>query len=214
MIQIKHSLKPCTTAWLALLIALVFSQLSQAGTLPAVREGDLIFQTSLSTQSLAIQRATASRYSHMGMILFQNGKPFVYEAVATVRHTPLDKWIARGKGGRYVVKRLARADAVLTRANLDKLRGAARQFAGKPYDLTFEWSDQRIYCSELVWKIYKNALDIEIGQLQQLKDFHLDSPAVRQKMKERYGNRIPLDEQVISPAAMFDSDLLVTAAQK
>jgi hypothetical protein len=27
-------------------------------------------------------------------------------------------------------------------------------------------------------------------------------------MKERYGNRIPMDETVISPVAIFDSELL------
>ena len=223
MNQIKRSPKPCcadtaapeyfllrAAAWLALLVSLISPQLSQAGRLPQVKEGDLIFQTSLSSQSLAIQRATGSRYSHMGMILFRDGKPFVFEAVATVRYTPLEKWIARGKNGRYVVKRLARADTVLTRVNLDKLRRTARRYAGKPYDLTFEWSDQRIYCSELVWKTYKNALDVEIGRLQRLRDFRLDDPAVRQKLKERYGSRVPMDEPVISPGEMFRSSLLVT----
>jgi hypothetical protein len=28
-------------------------------------------------------------------------------------------------------------------------------------------------------------------------------------MRERYGEQVPLDERVISPAAMFDSPLLV-----
>ena len=32
----------------------------------------------------------------------------------------------------------------------------------KDYDLYFEWSDDKIYCSELVWKIYKNGADIEL----------------------------------------------------
>jgi len=29
-------------------------------------------------------------------------------------------------------------------------------------------------------------------------------------MKERYGDKIPMDEIVISPAAIFDSELLTT----
>jgi hypothetical protein len=37
---------------------------------------------------------------------------------------------------------------------------------------------------------------------------------VQAKMKERYGNHIPLDEQVISPAAMFNSDKLITVQEK
>ena len=78
----------------------------------------------------------------------------------------------------------------------------------RPYDLTFEWSDSRVYCSELVWKMYERALGIRVGELQRLRDFDLSDPVVRAKMKERYGDAVPLDEQVISPAAMFDSPLL------
>jgi hypothetical protein len=51
---------------------------------PAVQDGDIIFQTSLSSQSLAIQRATHSKYSHMGQIVLRDGAPYVLEASATV----------------------------------------------------------------------------------------------------------------------------------
>lgn len=46
------------------------------------------------------------------------------------------------------------------------MKQIGEKFKGKPYDIYFEWSDDKIYCSELVWKIYKHALDIEIGQLE------------------------------------------------
>ena len=173
-----------------------------------LQNGDIIFHVSRSAQSLAIQRASNSKYSHMGLIVYQGKAPFVFEAVKTVRLTPLAQWIARGEGGHYVVKRLRDAETRLTPAALKKLRAAALQYAGRPYDLTFEWSDKRIYCSELVWKAYDQALGIQIGALQKLREFKLDDPIVRAKMQERYGNRIPLQESVISPAAMFESALL------
>jgi hypothetical protein len=53
-------------------------------------------------------------------------------------------------------------------------------------------------------------LDIEIGDLQELREFDLTSDIVRSKMKERYGDKIPMDEKVISPATMFESDKLLT----
>lgn len=176
-----------------------------SAAVPAVREGDLVFQTSRSAQSLAIQRATDSPYSHMGIVLFRSGQPFVFEAVATVRYTPLHQWIARGEGGVCLVKRLRRP---LDAGELTRLRRAARTFEGRSYDLTFEWSDRRLYCSELVWKLYKQAAHVELGSLQRLRDFRLEDPAVQAKLKERYGSRIPLDEPVISPSAMFNSELL------
>ena len=174
-----------------------------------LRDGDIIFHTSRSAQSAAIQRATHSPYSHMGLVLYRDGKPFVFEAIATVRYTPLASWIARGDGGRFVVKRLA---LPLTKAQIAKLRAGTGAFEGKPYDQYFEWSNARIYCSELVWKLYRDALGIELGLLQRLREFDLGDPAVKAKMRERYGTKVPLNEQVISPAAVFDSGLLRTVA--
>ena len=174
------------------------------------KEGDIIFQESQSAQSKAIQLATGSRYSHCGIIYKTGDDYFVYEAIQPVQTTPLDEWIARGKDGHYVVKRLKKADSILTSKALAKMKDFGRQLTGKNYDLYFEWSHDRIYCSELVWKIYRSGTGVELGQLQQLKDFDLTSPAVQQKLKERYGNNIPKDEKVISPAAIFDSELLYT----
>ncbi|MEJ8849758.1 YiiX family permuted papain-like enzyme [Variovorax rhizosphaerae] len=197
-------------------VALAAALLAGGGALHAavLMDGDIIFHTSRSAQSLAVQRATGSRYSHMGMVLYRDGKPFVFEAVDTVRYTPLAQWTARGNGGHYVVKRLGDADAVLTPAALARLRAGTSAFAGRRYDLTFEWSDQRIYCSELVWKLYQRATGVRIGELAKIRDFKLDDPTVRAKMSERYGDRVPLDEPVISPVAMFESPLLVTVEKR
>jgi permuted papain-like amidase YaeF/Yiix C92 family enzyme len=179
---------------------------------PALQDGDIVFQTSRSSQSEAVQRATGSPYSHMGMVVHRNGRPYVVEAVATVQYTPLDQWIARGAGHHFVAKRLRNAGTLLTPAALSKLRSAADRFVGRSYDLAFGWADDRIYCSELVWKAYDRALGVQIGHLQKIRDFHLSDPAVQAKMRERYGNRIPLDKPVISPVAMFDAPELVTVA--
>jgi len=199
-------------AWLFVLAAALAPV---AGALaPPVQEGDIVFQTSRSQQSLAIQRSTGSRYSHMGVILKRGGRPLVFEAIATVRYTPLDAWIARGKDGHAVVKRLKNARETLTADALARLRRSAGRFEGRPYDLTFEWSDHRIYCSELVWKMFHEALGIEIGVRQKLGEFKLDDPLVKAKMQERYRGHPPLDETVIAPGAMFESPLLSTVAEK
>ncbi len=175
-----------------------------------IKNGDLIFQTSLSGQSKAIQLATGSKYSHCGIIYIENGQYFVFEAIQPVKTTPLDKWIARGENGHYVIKRLENADMVLTAETLEKMKLEGEKFIGKNYDLTFEWSDDKIYCSELIWKIYQRATGIEIGKLEKLSDFDLSNEIVKKKMIERYGDNIPMDEIVISPVAIYDSELLIT----
>src|SRR6185503_15298708 len=159
-----------------LILAWISALCDAKAALPEVRDGDLIFQTSRSSQSLAIQRATGSPYSHMGLILYRNGKPYVFEAISTVRFTALDQWIARGDGHHFVVKRLRDAGKTLTPAASEKLRRAARVFEGRAYDLVFDWSDSQIYCSELVWKAYDRGLGIQIGRLQRVRDFTLSDP--------------------------------------
>jgi len=198
MAELRRWIRNCAGVLLFLLLG-ACNQVDAA----QLRDGDIIFHTSRSAQSVAIQKATGSKYSHMGIIFFRDGQPYVFEAIRTVQYTPLQQWIARGDGGHYVVKRLRDADRLLTPAAIKKLRQAASQFAGKPYDLIFEWSDSRIYCSELVWKIYQRGLGLQIGELQRLKAFDLSHPAVQAKMRERYGSKVPLEEEVISPAAMF-----------
>lgn len=179
-----------------------------------LRDGDLIFQTSLSSQSKAIQSATHSKYSHCGLIYKEGKNCFVFEAIQPVKLTPLDKWVARGRDGHYVVKRLKNADQILTPQVLKKMKAVGNQLKGKDYDIYFGWSDDRIYCSELIWKVYQRATSIEIGKLERLKDFDLSSKALKLKMKERYGNNIPEDEKVISPVSIFESELLETVKEE
>ncbi len=178
-------------------------------------DGDLVFQSmGSSPQGKAIELATHSPYSHMGMIFFRGGRAYVLEAVGPVRYTPFDAWIRQGDGERYVIRRLKGAREVLTPEAVGRLRKAAERFLGKPYDHYFGWSDARIYCSELVWKVYRDALGIEIGTPVPLREFDLGHPLVKAKLKERYGDDVPLDEPVISPGEMFRSPLLATVASR
>lgn len=173
--------------------------------------GDILFQISRSSQSKAIQLATHSAYSHTGMVVIRNGEPYVFEATGPVVYTPLPRWITRGEGGKYIVRRVSGG---LSAQQQQKLAQTAKRYLGKPYDLAFSWSDERQYCSEVVWKVYQNALGMHIGKRQKLKEFDLNQPAVRAKLKERYGNNIPLNETVISPQAVFDAPQLETVGKK
>ncbi len=179
-----------------------------------LKDGDIIFQSSQSGQSLAVQLATKSTYSHVGLIYIMEGKTYVYEAVQPVKITPFNEWIKHGDGNHYVVKRLKNADKVLTPETLQKMKADGEKYLNKNYDLYFSWSDERIYCSELVWKMYKEATGIELGKLQKLKEFDLTHPVVQQKLKERYGDHIPYEEEVISPAAIFESEELELVVSK
>jgi uncharacterized protein YycO len=199
-------------ALLAACLALLATS-CRAGESYSPRNADILFQTSRSSQSTAIQRATHSPYSHMGVVYIRGGRPLVLEAVEPVRLTPLDAWVARGEGGHFVVKRLRQADAILTPAALARMLEVGRSFEGKHYDVYFEWSDERIYCSELVWKLFERALGLELGRLEALSDFDLSDPLVHTMVWKRWGGPPPAAEPVISPAAIYSSELLVTVSR-
>jgi uncharacterized protein YycO len=175
-----------------------------------LKEGDIVFQSFPSSQTKAIQLATKSPYSHVGMILRHNCHLMVYEAVGPVKFTPVDSWVRRNTKKHFVVKRLRNVNGILTTRNLARLRRTALTFEGRPYDFVFNWSDDKLYCSELVWKTFHRALGIDVGMLRKMKDFDLSSPEVRNILEQRYPEGVPLEKTVISPEDIFESSSLVT----
>lgn len=182
--------------------------------LDSLMDGDILFQISTSGQGKAIQLATKSPYSHCGILFKENKEWMVFEGVQPVKKTLLSEWINRGDGHHFVSKRHKHAASLLTSEVKEKMKEEAKKLVGKNYDLTFEWNDDRIYCSELVYKIYQRGAGVSVGTLQKLQDFNLSSQVVRAKLKERYGNNIPLNETVISPGAIFADSNLVEILSK
>jgi len=175
-----------------------------------LEDGDIVFQRTKSRMSDAIAAASRSEYTHVGVVFHEGGKAYVYEAVQPVKRTPLSEWIKFGVDEKYEVKRIRDREGI----NFAAVLKQAKSYIGKNYDSEFRWSDDKIYCSELVWKSYKEAADLELGAPKKLRDFDLSSKLVKQKLVELYQNKIPYDMKVISPECIFSSELLVTVPQK
>lgn len=189
----------------AILLGLLRSGVPAAA--PAFQDGDIIFQTSRSSQSEAIQLATHSKWTHVGILVHRGGVLEVYEAHGPVGFRTFDSFVSSGVGGKYMVRRYRRG---LSAGDLKRLEAAGEAFAGRPYDAYFGWGDSEIYCSELVWKIFKRGLGVYLGERQRLGDFDLSDPGVKRILRQRYGDRIPVHEWVISPKALAESPSLKT----
>ncbi|WP_428224877.1 YiiX family permuted papain-like enzyme [Flavobacterium sp.] len=174
------------------------------------KDGDIIFQTSESSQCEAVRLATQSKFSHCGIIFTDRGENYVLEAVQPVKITPLKTWIQHGRDQAYLVKRLKMSAGVLSSKQIVEMKIYGKKLLHKDYDLYFEWSDDKIYCSELVWKIYEHGAHISLCPFKKLKSFDLSAPQVQQIMQERYGTKIPLEEQVIAPSQLAESEKLET----
>ena len=176
-----------------------------------LKEGDIIFHKSKSSQSEAIRIATNSQFNHTAILLKYGGTLVALEAVQPVKRTPIEQFIARGEG-HFVVKRLRDHEAVLTPAVLTRMKELGNRYQGKPYDIYFRWDEEMIYCSELVWKLYKQAAGIEIGKLQNISELNLDHRVVQRLIEKRYGRQavLPQNEPIISPQSIYESERLVT----
>lgn len=173
-------------------------------------DGDLIFQESTSGQSEMVRELTRSRWTHMGVIVKRPSGSFVLEAASPVRMTPLARWIAHGRDGRYVVKRLRDADLKLTPEVIGKMSKLGTTWLGRPYDLRFRWDDQALYCSELAYKLYERGAGIRIGQLQRASDMNLMDERVQRAIRTRFaGTLFDPAEPVVTPDSIFSDEQLV-----
>ena len=174
-----------------------------------LEDGDLVFQRSRSAQSAAIAEATGSELTHVGVVFVLEGEVWVYEAVQPVKRTRWSEWVARGDGGRVAVRRLADPQR-LGPAQAEAMRALVDGWLGRPYDAAFAWDDARLYCSELVYKLFDRSAGVEVGQRVPIREFHLDGPAVQGRVAQRFGGRVPLDREVVSPQSIWADPDLVT----
>jgi hypothetical protein len=188
--------------FISILVTLFFTNCSSQ----EFKDGDIIFHTSKSSQSKMLQIATNSNITHVGIIFFKSGKPYVFEAVNPVKITPLQQFINRGVGSRFSVKR---TKTPISSSELKIMMEYGKRQIGKPYDLKFEWSNDKIYCSELVWKIYHYA-GIRICDIKIFSDFNLNRPIVKKAIQSRYKGKFNINESVVAPIDLYNSDKLKT----
>ena len=172
---------------------------AQDAPITDVREGDVIFHTSQSSQSPLIQIGTRSHITHCGIVVIKEGKPYVLETLKTLVLTPLDKFIARGKDGKYWLRR----------SDKENIKIEYAHYLGKPYDLAFSFDNDIYYCSELVYDIYKNQLGIELCKPKQVGDYLILGTDKLNKIESTMQRRgITKEQYAVAPVDIFESDYL------
>jgi len=173
-----------------------------------LQAGDVLFQDLPGPLGEAIKLATGSKYSHCAIVLKDENGLFVFEAVEPVRRVEIEDWIDQGINDHYVVRRLPKAKEVLSPEVIERMLSVSKEQLGKHYDGLFEWNDDRIYCSELVWMAYAEGAGIELCATRPLKEYDLSSPEVKAQIEMRYGRSAPMDEPMVSPEDLLRSELL------
>ncbi|MBA4017026.1 MAG: hypothetical protein C0483_07640 [Pirellula sp.] len=166
--------------------------------------GDILFQSLPHSPLIdAIEGATHSKYSHCGIVApGGNGGWVVVEANGSVKETRLDAWIAQGREKAYAVYRY---DSQYT-DKLPQVVAAARGFLGKPYDMHYAFGDDALYCSELIFKAFKQATGEECGKIVTLGDLDWKPHETVIRFLERGG--LPLEREMITPIDLANAKQL------
>lgn len=188
---------PRNRAWVWLVVVGIAVSCRTRAAEPSLETGDVVFETSRSSQSAAIQWATRSRWSHVGIVEVADDGTFVIEAIGRVSRTPWPAWRRRAqRGGDLLVLRPRGLSDAQRTAAVER----AKAFLGRRYDPRFEWSDDRIYCSELVVKAYERGAGISLGRKERLADLHL--AGIERAMERRWGGPVPKDLVLVTPASI------------
>ena len=156
-----------------------------------IQEGDIVFIESQSRQAPYIKVGTMSKWTHCGVIVSTPDGLQVLEASKTVRLTPVYKFIGAAKNGNWRIKRPEQK--LPNRISYSKYLGMA-------YDLQFAFDNGKMYCSELVWQIYKDQ-GIELCKPRKVSSFIMTRlPKVRKLMEKR---QIKPEQYAIAPVDIY-----------
>jgi len=182
-------------------ILLITSLFSIGYNIPDLKDGDIIFQTSASKQSELLETVTKSKYTHVGIIVKSSNKFYVAEASSKVKITPLERFISKGKNHRYMVLR----SNEINESKFLKMKTFVKGLLGKNYDLKFQWNNDEMYCSELVWKAF-NRVGIKLSEPKTFRDFNLSTEVAKREILKRFKNSIfSLDETVVAPVDIAEN---------
>jgi len=166
------------------------------------RNGDVLFQPLPGGELVnAIEGVTHSPYSHCGVVMKMNGEWVVIQALGSVKYTSLYMWVAQGRAGKFAAYRLRPGYTDVIPKFIEELN----KFLGLPYDFHYEMGDDAIYCSELVYKAYKNATGTELGNLVKLGDLDWQPFA---GIIKKYEGRLPLQRVMITPKDLSEAHQL------
>lgn len=166
--------------------------------------GDLIFQSLPHSRLVdAIEGATGSPYSHCGIVGMYRDQWVVYEAYGEVEQTPLPKFLFRGRDQGFAAYRLTER----YRHHIPAMMRSVQNYLGRPYDIHYEMDDEKIYCSELIYKAFADASGGErLGA--PVKFGELNWQPYTETIDDIEPGAVPLDREIITPKDLAIADEL------
>ena len=178
--------------WMYVLISvLLLTSCSNSTEITDLQEGDVVFIESRSSQSPYIKVGTMSKWTHCGVVVNTPEGMKVLEASKTVRLTPFAKFIGSAKNENWCIRR-----PKLTISKPIQYQ----KYLGLPYDLEFKFNNGKMYCSELVWLIYKDQ-GIELCEPRKVSSFPFARISKVRKLMDKRG--ITMDQYAVAPVDLY-----------
>lgn len=193
-----------------------------------LKSGDILFIRSNSgARADSIEAITEAPLTHCGIVIKQGESTIVYEGAGhTGDYKDVEKWqryesTKKGKPPPVPLHSIyVRRCAGSLEGKLDGLRQRAKELHDTPYDNAFAWNNHEpgsgkeyIYCSELIWKAFHDAVGVDLGDPHPLRDYLEGGPAKKAKAEAAFkmylGEHYNLQEKVISPTDVFKSNKLI-----
>lgn len=172
-----------------------------------LQSGDILLQPLHCFTCSLIMQQESSEYSHVGIYIEKESKPFVFEAYQKVAFTPFGIFQARTDKTKKI-KVLRFKDKFFNRSELIH---QMKSLDGLSYDAQFLLSNfdekgEKLYCSELVYKIFSH-----YGYEIQLKIMKFD---INREYWIRFFKGNPPDGELgISPEDLHQSDLFYVVGE-
>ena len=181
-------------------------------------EGDLVFQD-LDCDSIcdAIEDVTSglcnAEISHVGIIIFKNDSVYVLEAIeGVVKLTLYEEFLNRSLDDSGKPKVMVFRVKDIYKHLIPDVLKKIDKYLGKHYDYLFDFDNDSIYCSELIYFLFKEA--------NNNNEFFNASPMTFKSSKtglfndywisyfKSYNKEIPEGKSGINPASMTKSNKL------
>jgi len=168
------------------------------------QDGDIVFQSLPHSRLVnAIEGVSGSPFSHCGLVARRAGVWVVYEAYDGVEVTPLKEFIFRGRKHGFAVYRLKPRYQPYVPKIIERTTG----YLGRPYDSRYRMDDENIYCSELIYKAFRDATGGEqLGAFVRFGD--LPWQPYENTIRYYEGGPVPIDRQMITPKDLAAADQL------
>lgn len=145
------------TARLILIMSIFASLKTLALPMDELKTGDILLLDMDCYSCDLIEKQTNGPFSHSGIVLKLGNQVYVAQALGTVHHLPLQRFLNYSHKPIQVI----RPKYINYTKRRRLIQSYQANFFNMPFDHDYTWDDEKLYCSEFIYKLLKSVYAIE-----------------------------------------------------